>query len=297
LYAYGAPQSTDELPDYFLHLLKGETVPDAVVASLGERFRRFGSVDPLSSQTVRIAKGLEKVLSNRMGEEIRAYNAYKHTPPFVKDTLEQMLSEGVTKIAVLTIYPIFSSAERATLHQEIERSLEGKRQVELIYIEDWYTAPEIIEVYVERVRRAFRWIPSHIRPNTYVLYTVHSQRINPAGNKVYVQQHEEMASRISKQAGISNWKAVYRSAGDLGEWLTPDVKDEMRRLAAIGAKGFVTCELMTLVADLESFYEIGEDTQRVAEELQAEFVRAEFPGDSFDAVVALAAIVEKQLKM
>ncbi len=296
IYAYGAPQSLDDLPDYFLHLFEGKQVPDSLVGEVGRKFRKFGTVDPLGSNSYRIAKGLEETLSESI-EDVRVYNAYKHTAPFIEDTLEQMLDDGVTTVATLAIYPIFSPLEAETFHQKIEKYLEKAKQIKLVHIVNWHKDPEILSVYEDRVIRAYKWLPSSIRSDSYVLYTVHSQRRNPIVNKQYVQHFEEMASRISQRAGIAKWKTVYRSAGKTGEWLMPDVKDEMKILVSRGVKGFVTCELMTLVADIESYYEIGEDCQLVAEELKTEFVRAEFPGDSYDTIIALAAIIEKRVSM
>ena len=297
LYAYGAPKSSDELPEYFQHLFNEESVPDAAVANVGRKYRELGTVDPLGAQSVRIADGLESILSERFPEGIKVYNAYKHTTPFASDALQHMLSDGVTTIVTMTLYSIYTPSVTGAFQREVEKCLGNAPGIKLIHMDSWHTSPELISVYSDRVKRAYRWIPTHIRTDSYVLYTVHSHRMTTKGNDIYVKQFREMANAISEQANIPKWRTVYRSAGQTGEWLTPDVKDEMKRLAAAGAKGFVTCELLTLVADIESYYEIGPDCQIVAEELKAEFVRAEFPGDSFDTVKALATIVEKRLKM
>ena len=88
--------------------------------------------------------------------------------------------------------------------------------------------------------------------------------------------------------------AVYRSGKPAG-WLGPDVKDVMRELAAEGAKGFVTCELLSVTADVESYIEVNVECQEVAKELGVDFAVSEFLGDSFDLVYALSQLIEQRV--
>ena len=144
--------------------------------------------------------------------------------------------------------------------------------------------------------RAVNWLSSDVRNSSYTLFTVHSQPIDPERNTEYVAQFEALAEAIAAKANIPNFAITYRSAGGQGQWLSPDVKEAIRTLHDKGHKGFVTCELLSLCADIESYFEIGEECQEVCDELGVEFAQAEFPADSYDTVIALAQIVEEHLK-
>lgn len=60
-----------------------------------------------------------------------------------------------------------------------------------------------------------------------------------------------------------------------------------------GATGFVTCGLLALSSDVESYSEVVKECQDVCKELNVPFSVAAFPGDSLDTVIALAEIVKK----
>lgn len=294
-YAYAAPQSRGDLPEFFIHLIGGKEVTIKVVEDFVKRYREFGSNDPLGAHTERIALGLEKLLKPKL-KEVKVYNAYKHTSPFLEDTLQKMLEDGVDTFVTFSVNPIFSPTGAGVYQKEVEEFLTKSGQKrELIHIKDWNTHPAIISVYGDRLKRAFKWLPAHVREDAFVLFTVHSQPLNPAGNYEYIEQYQAMAQAVAIEADVENWMMTYRSASSKEGWLSPDVKDAMRSLSAEGSRGFVTCELLSIVADMESFFEIGRDAQTVSNELKVEFVRTEFPGVSFDTVNALAEIVGEQL--
>ena len=294
-YAYAAPQSRDDLPEFFTHLSDGNEVKPMVVEDFMKRYREFGSNDPLGAHTARIVIGLEKLLKPKI-KNVKMYNAYKHTTPFLEDTLKKMLEDGMETFVTFSVNPIFSPTGAGVYQKEVENFLAKSGQKhELIHIKNWNTHPSIISVYGDRLKRAFKWLPAHVREDAFVLFTVHSQPLNPAGNNEYIEQYQAMAQAVAIEAGVKNWMMTYRSASSKNGWLSPDVKDAMRSLSVEGSRGFVTCELLSIVADMESFFEIGRDAQAVSNELKVEFVRTEFPGDSFDTVSALAEIVEEQL--
>lgn len=291
-YAYGAPQSIDDVPAYFSHILGGKPVPPPMLENIVSTFKKPGLPDFIASSTQRITKGLEVLLKDRFDEPVKVYNGYKHTTPFVKDAVEQALADGVTTIVTLPINPIFSEAGGGSVHSEVTELVSGKN-INVITINDWHTNLEIVNVYADRVRRAYNWLSATVRNDAYVLFTVHSQPIDHERNTPYVKQFEELAAEIAKATKIDNYKITYRSSGGKSSWLAPDVKDAIRELHEKGSRGFVTCELLSLTADVESFFEIGEECKEVCDELQAEFALAEFPADSFDTVYALANLVEQ----
>ena len=72
--------------------------------------------------------------------------------------------------------------------------------------------------------------------------------------------------------------------------------DVIRLEAEQGMKGIIICELLFVIADIEVFFEIGQKCQELCENLGLEFVRTEFPNDSFDFILAVAAIVKEKVK-
>lgn len=293
-YAYGAPTSIDDVPNYFSHILNGKTVPAPMMDNITSSFKKSGFPDFIASATQRIASGLEVTLNDQLETKVKVYTAYKHTTPFLKDVVAQAIADGVTTVVTLPINPIFSASGGGAVHAETAALLEGET-IQHIAITDWHQDEGIVDVYAERVSRAIKWLPVDAQQNAQVLFTVHSQPIDPARNEVYVKQFTELATAIANKLNIKNSHNTYRSSGGKENWLAPDVKDAIRDLREKGATGFITCELLALSADVESYFEIGEECQEVCQELNVPFVVAEFPGDSFDTVMALANLIIKRL--
>lgn len=293
-YAYGAPTSIDDVGTYFSHILKGKPVPPPMLAKIEASFKKPGFPDFIAASTQRIASGLQIVLNDKLSEPVKVYYAYKHTAPFLEDVVAEALADGVTTVVTLPINAVFSATGGGAVHAETAALLEGK-DVKHVPITDFNTDEGIVAVYAERVGRAIKWLPVATQDDAHVLFTVHSQPVDPERNEVYVKQFTELATAVAAKAGVENFHITYRSSGGKENWLAPDVKTAMRDLHQKGAKGFVTCELLALTADVESYFEIGAECQEVASELNAPFAIAEFPGDSFDTVMALANLVVTRL--
>ncbi|MEC1178385.1 ferrochelatase [Metasolibacillus meyeri] len=293
-YAYGAPKSIDDVQPYFNHILNGRPAPPQMLEGIEEAFKKSGFPDFIRSSTERIANALQTTLNSKLDKEIRLYNAYKHTAPFVEDVYNEAVQAGAGTIVTLSVNPILSVSGGGAVHTEVAELVKGSN-IRHIAIDNWHLDEGIINVYAERVRRAFNWLPVEAQESAYVLFTAHSQPIVPERSEFYAKQFEELAAAIAKKANIERFQPVYRSGKSEG-WLAPNVKDAMKSLQAEGAEGFVTCELLSVSADVESFSEINEECRKLATELNVSFATSEFLGDSFDTVMALTALIEKHIQ-
>ena len=194
----------------------------------------------------------------------------------------------------LAINPIHSESGGCAVHADVAALLEGK-DIQHIAINNWHLNSDIVSVYSDRVNRAINWLPKKVHANTHILFTVHSQPVDEERNKPYIEQFEQLATAIANEVGTHNFHITYRSAHGKVGWLGPDVCEHIRTLHANDAEGIVTCELLSLTADVESYFEIGEECQELCRELNLSFAVSEFPSDSFDTVNALAKLVEKSI--
>lgn len=293
-FAYGAPTSVDDVANYFSHILKGKPVPKPMLETIEKSFLKPGYPDFIASASQRIASGLEVLLNERLADNVKVYNAYKHTAPFLMDAVELAISDGAEIIITLPINAIHSVSGGGSVHADVAEFLQ-QTDVQHIALNNWHLNENIVDVYADRVRRAMNWLPADAQKNAHVLFTVHSQPIDEERNTPYIKQFSELAKAIAKRAECPNFHITYRSANGKSKWLAPDVKDKIRELHANGATGIVTSELLSLTADVESYFEIGPECQEVCNELQLPFALSEFPGDSFDVVNALAKLVQSSL--
>ena len=255
-YAYGAPASVDQVEEFFSHVLNGKKVPGPMLDNLKATFLKSGFPDFIASSSQRIAQGLEVLLTERLQQQVKVYNAYKHTAPFVEDAVELAIANGATKIVTLAINPISSPSGGGAVHTEVANLLH-ETSIEHIAIDNWHLNEDIVAVYADRVRRSLNWLPTKVHSNAHILFTVHSQQIDEERNKPYIQQFEQLATAIVAKLGVENFHITYRSAHGTEGWLGPDVCTHIRTLHEQGVSGIVTCELLSLTADVESYFEIG----------------------------------------
>lgn len=295
-YAYGAPVSIDNVSAYFSYILKGKQVPPPMLVQVHASFLTPGFADFIRTATEDIAEGLQIVLNEQLNEDVKVYTAYKHTAPFIEDVVAQVKADGAMAVVTLPINPIHSASGGGSVHSETAALLEGT-DIEHIALNNWHVNEGVVAVYAKRVKRAVEWLPVAAQSGAHVLFTVHSQPYDPARNAPYVQQFTELAAAIAKKAGVENFQAVYRSSGGKANWLAPDVKDKIKELHTGGATGFVTCELLSLAADVESYAEVGAECQEVCNELNVPFAVSDFPGASFVVVIAFSTLVLENVKV
>lgn len=287
-FAYGAPQSLDDLTDYFSHVLNGKTPPPPMMANITNQFSRVGKADLIGGVTSRIASGLQQLLPTT-----RIYKGYRHTAPFIEDSVQQMLADGVTKIIVLPINPIFSQSGSGAVHAQVDTIVNGA--VPVVHLNDWHLHPAIIALYANRVRRANNWLPQAAQQKAITFFTAHSQPLDTERNAPYIAQMEAMALAIAEAAALPAAQVAYRSAKERAKWLGPDVQEAIQTAVDNGHTGIITCELLSLAPDVESFFEIGADCQALCATLDIPFVQSEFPADSIDTVLALKEIITPHL--
>lgn len=296
-FAYGAPASLDDLPEYYTHISHGRTPSDEKMAAAKERFRNIGVGDQLGSVTRRQTQALADSLQPYFHDKIKAYSANKHTPPFVDDTIRQMVEDGVKTMITFPIKPLYSKMGIAYYQKQVRKALQRSGiTLPVIDIDHWHLHPEFVQVLCDRVQTAWNWLPRDIRGETTVIFTAHSQAGRAETHEVYVRHFTELAQSIASSLSLPTWKIAYRSAGPNSElWLGPDVKDVIRDEAKKGCKGIITCDLLSVTTNIEVLYDLGFDAQNLCRELGIEFLRTPLPDDSYDFIMALKTIILEKI--
>lgn len=296
-FAYGAPATLDDLPAYYTHIGHGKTPSDEKIAEAKERFRKIGVGDQLGSVTRRQTQALAEALQPYFHAKIKAYSAYKHTPPFVDDTIKKMVEDGVKTIITFPIKPLYSKMGIAYYQKQVQKALQRSGvNLPVIDIDHWHDHPEFVQVLCDRVQTTLNWLPQDAQSETMVLFTAHSQAGRAETHEVYIRQFTELAQSIAGSLSLPSWEIAYRSAGPNAElWLGPDVKDVIRSQAEKGCKGIVTCDLLSVATNIEVLYDIGYDAQELCRELGIEFLRTPLPDDSYDFIMALKTIILEKI--
>ncbi|MEK6528930.1 MAG: ferrochelatase, partial [Nitrospirota bacterium] len=92
----------------------------------------------------------------------RVYIGMRYWHPFIKDTVQEILRDGIKHLVVLSLYPHYSKAATGSAIAEFKKAASGVRGqvgstrfrgsgVRIQYIEQWYDFPPYIEALAELI--------------------------------------------------------------------------------------------------------------------------------------------------
>lgn len=79
----------------------------------------------------------------------------KHTPPFVDETIRQIVADGVTRLYSLPMSPLYSRSGTAAYHLRVRKALAAiGANIPVIEINDWHLFPSLVEAISLHLRTA-----------------------------------------------------------------------------------------------------------------------------------------------
>src|SRR5947209_646671 len=117
LMAYGTPDTLDDVEPYYTHIRRGRKPPPELLEELIERYKLVGGRTPLSDISEATRQGLEERLNSEGESRYRVFLGMKHWHPYIRQTVEEMAREGVTRAVGLVLAPHFSSMSIAGYYE------------------------------------------------------------------------------------------------------------------------------------------------------------------------------------
>ena len=278
LMAYGSPSRLEDVPAYLEDIRGGRPVRQGALDELVEKYRRIGR-SPLDVITEAQRAGLERELG------VPCHVGMKHWAPWIADTVERMLGDGVTRIVGLVLAPHYSPLSIGGYRERVERALRGRAELDLV--ESWHDHGPFLDVLASRIRGT----------DAHVVFTAHSlpERILAAGDP-YRDQLLETARLVAGRAGVGSWSFAFQSESPTGEpWLGPDLLAELEALRAAGVRKVLVAPVGFVCDHLEILWDIDVEARGKAAALGLELDRIESMNADPAFVHALAELVRGRL--
>jgi len=316
LVAYGSPDSLDEVEAYYTDIRRGSPPPPELLEELIGRYRAIGGGSPLSGIVERQRTALEAELARR-GRAIPVYAGMRHIEPRIGRIVERMAADGVERFVTIALAPQKSS-NAAGYRRAVESALAGLAAAggaapSCTFVESWHDQPRFIEALAAATREALDRFPDPAAAE--ILFTAHSlpARVVAAGDAypaelartarlvaagdAYPAELARTARLVAERLGRSEFHFAFQSAGRTGEeWLGPELRDEIRRLAAEGVREIAICPVGFVADHLEVLYDIDIEAQVVAREAGVRMERARSMNDDPTFVAGLADVAETALE-
>ena len=295
LMAYGGPDTLDQVEDYYTDIRRGNPPPAELLEELLDRYRAIGGGSPLSRIVEAQRAALEAELARR-GRGIPVYAGMRHIAPRIATIVERMASDGVERFVAIALAPQRSS-NAAGYWRAVRAGLDavGEGAPTATFVESWHDEPGFIDALARATREALDRFEDPA--GVLVIFTAHSlpARVVTEGDR-YPDEIAATARLVAERLGIADFEQCFQSAGRTDEaWLGPDLRDELRRLAADGVREVVVSPVGFVAEHLEILYDIDIEAQAVAREVGIHLERPRSMNDDPIFISAVADVATRAL--
>jgi ferrochelatase len=297
LMAHGSPNSLDDMAAYLQHVRGGRPTPQALVEDIRGRYALIGGRSPLLDLTRAQGKALEERL-NSDGLRCHVYVGMRHWSPFIKETVQQLVADGVRHVVAMSMAPQFSRLSVGAYQRALEAAqTEMGVSLDLTLVGSWHDHPLLLEAFAEQVREAFGSLPEEVRAQVRIIFTAHSLPVRiVAEGDPYPREVERTAAGVAMLLRLSSWELAYQSQGATVEpWLGPTLDEMFARCASQGYRQLLVVPIGFVCDHVEILYDIDILAQRSAQEKGLCLMRTASLNTSPTFIDTLAGVVKGHL--
>ena len=299
LVSFGGPEGPDDVLPFLENVTRGRGIPRERLEEVGEHYHLFGGRSPINDLNREFLAALRADLADA-GIEIPVYWGNRNWDPFLRDAIERMAADGVTRAAcfVTSAYSSWSSCRQ--YRENLYAAADGVPGAPLLdRLRGYCNHPGFVEPVVDATLAALADLPGDVRDRAALVFVTHSiptsmnDTSGPDGG-AYVAQHQDVtevvAERVRAMTGVDRGhELVYcsRSGAPHVPWLEPDVNDHLESLASAGEVAAVLVPVGFVSDHMEVVYDLDTEALATAEKVGLEVRRAATPGSDPRFVAAV----------
>ncbi len=299
LLAHGAPLRVQDIPKYLKNIRGGKNSTTEVIQEVASRYQQIGGRSPLLDITTAQAEALEQYL-NQGEDQFKVYVGMRTWSPYIKDAVNQAVSDGAERIIALCLAPQFSRWSTERYQKAFNDAMEvwQSKKLKVQFITSWPNQPLLIDAFVERYRAATVDLNAKGKKNVHTIFTVHSipaDSVEMFGDP-YVEEYVKTMQGILQRVEITNWHQAYQSQGMIPvPWLEPTVESTLDKIAEAGGQTALMVPVGFVCDHIEILYDIDIAFKEYAAARKIELYRTESLNTSPLFIEALAAVVWEHL--
>lgn len=243
----------------------------AISTLRAEKSRRnyaaIGGGSPLRRITAEQAQELQAHLVAE-GFDVPVYVAMRYWHPLTESVVQQIKSDGITRLVVLPLYPQYSISTTGSSFKLLDRL--WAEDPELARIErhqicSWYDQPDYVQAMAAGIRAG---LDQFERPQeVHVLFSAHGipeSYVTEAGDP-YQQEMEACVQLIWEQVGCANDHTLsYQSRVGSVKWLHPYTETVIPELGSRGVKHLLVVPISFVSEHIETLQEIDIEYRELA---------------------------------
>ena len=99
LVSFGGPEKPDDVLPFLRNVTAGRDIPDERLEEVGEHYFLFGGRSPINDQNRELIEAIEADFAAN-GVSVPVYWGNRNWDPFLRDALEQMKADGITRAEI-----------------------------------------------------------------------------------------------------------------------------------------------------------------------------------------------------
>src|SRR5437016_6158726 len=164
LMAYGGPETLDDVAPYLLDVRGGRPTSPELVAEIRGHYAQIGGGSPIRRWTEAQAAALAEAL------RLPVYVCMRHWHPFIKDTVERIVSDGHRRVVAVAMAPHYSTLSVGAYEKRLIEAAGGR--LELALVRSWGEHPQYLEALHEHLAQVLQRFPAPLE--VQVIFTAHS---------------------------------------------------------------------------------------------------------------------------
>lgn len=294
LLAHGAPDSTEDIRDFYMEMTGGKIPDDETIEKLTKRYEAIGGQSPMLDIMQKKAQKLEELL----GDEYQVYFGMRNSEPFIQDAIEEMDDNGITHAVAIPMVPQYSNLNTEKYFKALDEANENIGEpVKFLKIQSWNTLPKYIDALVERLEEGFA-LPEFKnleREEISVIFTSFTlPETTLEHDDPYPDEISATTTAITARTGHANWHFAYQGNGYLEEpGLGPDLLEKIKELAENGESNILVCPAGFVIDDLDTLYDIDIEAKEVARNKGINLKRVKTLNEHPKLIEGFAEMVQK----
>lgn len=239
-----------------------------------EMYSLIGGKSPILDITKAQAEALEKALNKETDTLLvppsaggdtegfytfKVYIGMRYWHPFINDTVQNMITEGVRDVVVLSLYPHYSKATTGSSVSDFKKTITGK-DLHVRYIDRWPDFPAYIDALAALIAEG---ISEFKDADCEILYSAHSlpQSFIDEGDP-YLNHINLTIEGVTKRLSDApyhigyKWHLAFQSKTGPVKWLEPTTEETIENLAKGGCKNLLVVPISFVSDHIETLYEI-----------------------------------------
>jgi len=288
--AHGAPESTDDIPEYLKTIRGGRDSTPETIQIIRDRYEQIGGKSPLREITAELAERLEKFL-NQEEPQFKVYVGMRNWSPYIRDEVKRMKEDGIEKVIALCLAPQFSTWSTKLYFNAFEDALKecGGENIDVHFVASWANHPLLIDSFAEKYREALAKLNGE---SVYTIFTAHSIPSESIDlGDPYDQEFNKTVELLVDRVKPNNWYQAYQSQGMIPvPWLGPTVESVLDKISRVGSKTVLIVPVGFVCDHVEILFDIDIEFKNYAVDKKLKLHRTESLNFSPTYIEALASI-------